>query len=1358
MHLKKAISLLEILMVIAIVAVLAAIIIFNLRPAEVYNDSKQSKRESDKRAIQDAVDTYISEKAAYPVVLAGLNEGIYDICKQTYSNCTPVSVNIDELVTAGYLAKVPFDPDCEVGNDTCYNLQYIPDTAEYVILINGETEIDVDISGTVDDIILPPVIEAEELDVVINGTTDSDRFGTNVTNIGDVNKDGYDDVLVGTQYASSNAGKAYLFYGKVNMPNVIEAENANVIISASAGNMFFGKSVAGTGDVNNDGYDDFIIGGSTGAGTYNGVAYLFYGSNSLPSTLQSTNANVVITNTLGRAVYTDAYLDVGRGGDINNDGFDDILVGSIVSHSSNTTQGRAYVIYGSASLASAINTSSSNIRIDGNAANDFFAFSMTAGGDINNDNYNDIIISAQMAPAGGTQRGTVSVYYGASTMGAILQANTPNLLIQGTDNNDNIGGSVSTADVNRDRYDDIIIGASNEDEVGVNRGRVYIINGASGLTSPFSAETANTILNGTNDGDLFGWSVSGVGDMNGDGYDEVAVGAYEAEDSGVGRGRVYVLEGSNTLASSIPASSIDLIMNGTFDNDRFGIGVSGGGDINQNGYADLIIGAYQAEDMGSDRGRVYLYLPSATPIGIIKLDQTGVAGVLGTTPITIIQTTTVTASGGNGTGAYEFRQNGGTGTVAFSGSGASRTITPSAVGTAIIEVRKLGDTNYNDSAWVSAGTLTINKATQASVSGVIVTNPITLSQTSTVTISGGSGTGLYEIRQNGGTGTVAFSGSGTSRTVTPSAIGTAVIEVRRLGDATYNDTAWVSAGTLTVNADPCSSISTPAAPTGPNDVAPNTSGKIYTVGAVAGADYYEWNYTGTNATINSGQGTTSITVTYASNATSGSWRVRVTNNNSPASCSPDFVSSYGSTLAVTVSYGWTYTISGVGYDEAYGLALDSSNNVYVTGNFQDDNTDFNPLAGTDLRNTNGAYDMFMLRMNSNQTYGYTYTIGGTGYATDGFDVGVDSTGNIFYTGRYSSLNADFNPLAGTDIRSSAGVPGTNDFFWSKINSGNTYNYTHTSNAANEDEGHNLVIDGSNNVYFLGSINASNIDMDPTAGTDLKSATPGIYLTKMNANGTYGYTYVTAGTIYPQGIDVDSSGNVYIISRFYYNNVDFDPTAGTDLKSSAGGGDIAFTKINANGTYGYTYTIGSTGDEWPSNISIDASGNIFLLGSFYNASTDFNPFAGTDSKSPNGVAEVFLTKINSNLTYGYTYTFGGGGSDMGLGIDTDTSGNIYITGFFSGSAGDFDPTAGTDMKTPIGSMMYLTKINANGSYGFTNTFGGGGLTKGTAIRLASNGDIYVAGTFSGSNVDFDPTSGSDLKSTTAQSVFFSRFKQ
>jgi hypothetical protein len=119
-------------------------------------------------------------------------------------------------------------------------------------------------------------------------------------------------------------------------------------------------------------------------------------------------------------------------------------------------------------------------------------------------------------------------------------------------------------------------------------------------------------------------------------------------------------------------------------------------------------------------------------------------------------------------------------------------------GTTTLTVNQAADANYNAAPAVTQ-ILTVSKASQADVSGSLALATITFGNTTTVTASGGTGTGAYEFRQNGGTGSVSFTGTGASRTITPTAVGTAVIEVRRVADTNYNDSSWFAAGTLTVN-------------------------------------------------------------------------------------------------------------------------------------------------------------------------------------------------------------------------------------------------------------------------------------------------------------------------------------------------------------------------------------------------------------------------------------------------------------------------------------------------------------------------------------------------------------------------------
>lgn len=109
---RKGFTLLELMLVIAIIVSLLSIIIFIVRPADVLNNTKATKRSADKESIEKGLDAYISKQAVIPSSLMSLGEGQYDICRMGQTNCTANSVSLDELVSSGYLETIPFDPDC----------------------------------------------------------------------------------------------------------------------------------------------------------------------------------------------------------------------------------------------------------------------------------------------------------------------------------------------------------------------------------------------------------------------------------------------------------------------------------------------------------------------------------------------------------------------------------------------------------------------------------------------------------------------------------------------------------------------------------------------------------------------------------------------------------------------------------------------------------------------------------------------------------------------------------------------------------------------------------------------------------------------------------------------------------------------------------------------------------------------------------------------------------------------------------------------------------------------------------------------------------------------------------------------
>jgi hypothetical protein len=398
-----------------------------------------------------------------------------------------------------------------------------------------------------------------------------------------------------------------------------------------------GQSVQGAGDVNGDGYADFIIGAPQAAegGNARGAAYVVFGKASgFPanidlSTLDGTNgfklSGVADQDLTGSAV--------SGAGDVNGDGFADVIVGAGFSNQGGSQRGAAYVVFGKASgFAASMSLSDLNgtngFKISGLADGDQLGGAVNTAGDVNGDGFADVIVGAKYAAEGGTFRGAAYVIFGkANGFGATVSLSgldgTSGFKMSGLATGDHLGESVSSAgDVNHDGFSDIILGSWGRSEGGNNnRGAAYVIFGkASGFGATVSLSgldgTTGFKLLGIDDFDLAGSSVSAAGDINGDGFGDVIVGSYSAHEGGTNRGAAYVFFGkASGFDASLSLSALNgsngFKISGAADNDFTGISVSGAGDFNGDGIADLIIGAIGPE-AGSRNGAAYVIFGKAS--------------------------------------------------------------------------------------------------------------------------------------------------------------------------------------------------------------------------------------------------------------------------------------------------------------------------------------------------------------------------------------------------------------------------------------------------------------------------------------------------------------------------------------------------------------------------------------------------------------------------------------------------------------------------------------------------------------------------------------------------------------------------
>jgi len=413
-------------------------------------------------------------------------------------------------------------------------------------------------------------------DVTMTGEAASSQFGYSVSDAGDVNGDGYSDVIAGAYNYSSSTGRAYIYFGGASMNNT-----ADVTMTGESAFSNFGNSVSGAGDVNGDGYSD-VIAGAYGYNSSTGRAYIYFGSASMNNIADLTFTGEASGIQLGQSV--------SEAGDVNGDGYSDVIIGANVF---STFTGKVYICFGGLSM-----DNSPDASITGEAAGNQFGYSVSAAGDVNADGYSDVIAGA-WGYSTNTGRAYLFDYF---MKGHIV----PEITVSGEALNNYFGRSVSAAgDVNGDGYSDVIVGAAG---YSANTGRAYIYFGGEILNN-----IADLTLTGDATGIYFGESVSTAGDVNGDGFSDVIVGA---DGYNTNTGRAYVFYGSASMNNVA-----DMTMTGESTNNYFGISVSTAGDVNGDGYSDCIVGA---KGYSTSTGRVYLYYGGASMNNVADLIMTGV--------------------------------------------------------------------------------------------------------------------------------------------------------------------------------------------------------------------------------------------------------------------------------------------------------------------------------------------------------------------------------------------------------------------------------------------------------------------------------------------------------------------------------------------------------------------------------------------------------------------------------------------------------------------------------------------------------------------------------------------------------------
>ena len=356
-----------------------------------------------------------------------------------------------------------------------------------------------------------------------------------------------------------------------------------------------GSAIDSAGDVNGDGLDDILVGAEqeSSMALYAGAAYVIYTPVGATFDLSAADAKLTGEQTDDRAGASVAGV-----GDMDGDNLSDIAVGAYRNSSEGEDAGAVYVMYGpvmgDASLADA------DAKIAGEAEGDWAGSALAGVGDVDGDGFGDLAVGAYRESSGGTWAGAVYLVYGAPS-GEVSLADA-DAKFTGEADTDQAGAAVAGAgDINGDGIDDLVVGAMGADG-GNAYGAAYVIYGP--VFGTQSLASADAKITGEAVADYAGGAVSVVGDMNGDGRDEVLVGA-KFEDSAAGNaGAAYLLHGS--VWSTVDLGAADAKLTGEAPDSYAGSGVAGVGDVDGDGLGDLVVGASGDSSQGVISGAAYL--------------------------------------------------------------------------------------------------------------------------------------------------------------------------------------------------------------------------------------------------------------------------------------------------------------------------------------------------------------------------------------------------------------------------------------------------------------------------------------------------------------------------------------------------------------------------------------------------------------------------------------------------------------------------------------------------------------------------------------------------------------------------------
>lgn len=477
--------------------------------------------------------------------------------------------------------------------------------AASMALSGKQIEINVDVAHAAYPVTIDPLIangNPANADKTLEINQTSAWLGFSVSTAGDVNGDGYSDVLVGApKYDNGQAdeGAAFLYPGTAGGISL-----AATVLECNQANAQMGYSVSNAGDINNDGFSDIMVGAPyyDASASNEGVVMIYKGS-----------ANGVVKNSpyVFKLDQAEANLgiSVAMAGDVNGDGFSDMLAGAHQFDNGQSNEGIGVLILGAA------NNLGSVTFLECNQPSAMMGFAVAGAGDIDGDGFSDVMAGARFYTNGQALEGAAFIFRGSAA--GVITANPT--VIESNQVDARLGHALSSAgDVNGDGFSDIALGAYQYDKGSNNEGAVMIHLG--------SANGVSTVASQTLESDQieaqFGISVACAGDVNADGFADLIVGARYFDKGQVNEGAAFIYQGSQNGLNATPLSVLESNQGDAW----LGSAVAPAGDVNGDGFSDVLVGSCAFDHGQTDEGSVFVWYGQAGGIKqyaayVLEIDQ-----------------------------------------------------------------------------------------------------------------------------------------------------------------------------------------------------------------------------------------------------------------------------------------------------------------------------------------------------------------------------------------------------------------------------------------------------------------------------------------------------------------------------------------------------------------------------------------------------------------------------------------------------------------------------------------------------------------------------------------------------------------